>query len=224
MIARASASLVALATVLAGGPVHPTIAQPTAATEREVPGGQRVAVVDVRRVLSRSIGGNAARTSLEREKARLQAGLQATRDEAEKLRAELASSGSQMSTEERSAKLDAYEQKRRDAHRIFEDVKKEFGRREQRILEETLEQIRAVILRVGEHGQYSMILEKQALGALASRIEAGGRERLPSILYSSAFDAAAAVRRLAAGHDVTDDVVDLYDADVAADQAPSPPR
>ena len=143
----------------------------------------RIAYIDVQRVLARSSAGVAAREQLEREKAGMQREMEGKRQELEKLRDELEKKGSLMTADARREKQELFERKRRDAARQMDDFQKELEKKEQTLLQRVLQELSGVIDKVGKERGFYLIVEKR--GA--------------SVLYASP-DA-----------DLTDEVVRAYD-------------
>src|SRR5438093_7326701 len=120
--------MVALGLVLGGTAV--TVAQAPPAGGQAA-GLQRIAFIDVQRVLARSAAGVAAREQLEREKATMQKEMDVKRVELDKLRDELEKKGPLMTADARREREESMERKRRDATRLADDFQRELGRKEQ---------------------------------------------------------------------------------------------
>lgn len=128
--------------------------------------GNRIAYVDVQRVLARSAAGVAAREQLERDKASKQKEVEARRGEIDKLREELEKKGALLSQDARREKQDALERKVRDLRRLADDFQKELEKKEQGLLQQALQEIAGIIERVGKQKGYMMVLERRAAGVL----------------------------------------------------------
>ena len=152
----------------------------------------RVAIVDVQRILARSVAGAAAREQLEKDKAAMQRQLDGHKTELEKMRDELEKKGPLMTAEARREKQEGFERKRRDAARMMDDYQKELEKKEQALLQRVLQELSSVIERVGKEKGYYMIVEKR--GA--------------SVLYAST-DA-----------DLTDEIIRAYDQAAPAKKTP----
>ncbi len=178
---RATAFVGLMMTALAFGGVA------SAQTPAAVPAAQpnRVAFIDVQRVLARSVAGVAAREQLEREKATMQKEMDGKRQELEKLRDELEKKGPLMTPDARRDKQETFDRKRRDAARLADDFQKELEKKEQGLLQKVLQDVSGVIEKVGKERGYYLIVEKR--GAV--------------VLYS------------AAEADLTDEVIRAYDRD-----------
>ena len=139
---------------------------------------QRIAYIDVQRVLARSAAGVAAREQLEREKATMQKEMDAKRVELEKLREELEKKGALLSPEIRREKQDQFERKRRDAARLADDFQKELEKREQALLQRVLQEISGVIEQIGKERGHYLIVEKRGAGVIYASPEADMTEEI----------------------------------------------
>ena len=119
---------------------------------------QRLAYIDVQRVLARSQAGVAAREQLEREKATMQKEMDGKRVELEKLRDELEKKGALMTADARREKQEQFERKRRDAARLADDFQKELEKREQGLLQKVLQDVSGIIEKVGKEKGYYLIV------------------------------------------------------------------
>ncbi|HUF92380.1 MAG TPA: OmpH family outer membrane protein [Candidatus Limnocylindria bacterium] len=145
----------------------------TAATVPAVPAAaNRIAFIDVQRVLARSVAGVAAREQLEREKATMQREMDGKRQELEKLRDELEKKGPLMTPDARRDKQETFERKRRDAARLADDFQKELEKKEQGLLQKVLQDVAGVIEKVGKERGYYLIVEKRGAVVLYSAAEA----------------------------------------------------
>jgi len=163
---RLTAVLLIASFLLLGGPV---LAQPPLT---------RIGYVDVQRVLARSTAGVAAREALERDKAAKQKEIETRRTEVEKLREELEKRGALLSQDARREKQDALERKVRDLRRLADDFQKDLERREQGLLQQTLQEITGVIERVGKQRGYLVILERRGAGVIYGSPEADVTEEI----------------------------------------------
>ena len=146
---------------------------PAPAPAAAAPNGlQRVAFIDVQRVLARSAAGVAAREQLEREKAGMQKEMDAKRAELEKLRDEMEKKGALLTPDARKEKQEQFERKRRDAARLADDFQKELEKKESGLLQKVLQDVSGVIERVGKEKNYYLIVEKRGGGVLYGSAEA----------------------------------------------------
>ena len=135
-------------------------------------GLNRIAYIDVQRVLARSAAGVAAREQLEREKATMQKEMDGKRVELEKLREEIEKKGALLTADARREKQEQFERKRRDAARLADDFQKELERKESVLLQKVLQEVSGIIERVGKERNYYMIVEKRGAGVVYASAEA----------------------------------------------------
>jgi outer membrane protein len=158
-------------------------------------GIQRIAYIDVQRVLARSAAGVAAREQLEREKATMQKEMDAKRIELDKLREEIEKKGALLTAEARRDKQEQFERKRRDAARLADDFQKELEKKESVLLQKVLQDVSGIIERVGKEKNYYMIVEKRGAGVIYAATDA----------------------------DLTDEVIRAYDQQAPKGPAAAPP-
>ena len=148
-----------------------------AQTPAPAPGGQanglqRIAFIDVQRVLARSAAGVAAREQLEKERAGIQKEMDGRRQELEKLRDEIEKKGPLLTADARREKQEQFDRKRRDAARAADDYQKELEKKEAALLQKVLQEMGGVIERVGKEKNYYMIVEKRNAGVLYAATDA----------------------------------------------------
>jgi len=147
-------------------------APPAAAPAGQASGLQRIAFIDVQRVLARSASGVAAREQLERDKATMQKEMDAKRVELEKLRDELDKKGALLTADVRREKQEMFERKRRDAARLADDFQKELEKKESLLLQKVLQEVSGIIDRIGKERGYYLIVEKRGAGVVYASTEA----------------------------------------------------
>jgi len=155
----------------------------------------RIAYIDVQRVLARSAAGVAAREALEREKATMQKEMDGRRVELEKLREEIEKKGALLTPDARRERQEQFERKRRDAARLADDFQKELEKKESVLLQKVLQEVSGIIERVGKEKNYYMIVEKRGAGVIFASAEA----------------------------DLTDEVIRAYDQQAPKGPAAAPP-
>jgi outer membrane protein len=158
-------------------------------------GSQKIAYIDVQRVLARSAAGVAAREQLEREKATMQKEMDGKRTELEKLREELEKKGALLTADARRDKQEQFERKRRDAARLADDFQKELEKKESVLLQKVLQEISGVIDRIGKDRGCYLVMEKRGAGVIYGAAEA----------------------------DLTDDIIRAYDQQAPKSSAPAAP-
>jgi len=166
--------VLALALALGGVAVARAQAPPPAAATLTAPasGLQRIAFIDVQRVLARSAAGVAAREALERDKAVMQKEMDGKRIELEKLREELEKKGALLTPDARREKQELFERKRRDAARMADDFQKELERKEAQLLQKVLQEVSGIIEKIGKDRGYYLIVEKRGAGVIYASTEA----------------------------------------------------
>lgn len=160
-------SAVAVARAQAPPPAGGTPAAPAPAS-----GLQRIAFIDVQRVLARSAAGVAAREALERDKAVMQKEMDSKRVELEKLREELEKKGALLTADARRDKQELFERKRRDAARMADDFQKELERKEAQLLQRVLQEVSGIIEKIGKERGYYLIVEKRGAGVIYASTDA----------------------------------------------------
>ena len=108
----------------------------------------RVAIVDIQRILARSVAGAAAREQLE------------------KMRDELEKKGQLLSAEARREKQDALERKVRDVRRLVDDLQAQLQKKEDALLQKVLQDVAGLIQRLGKEKGYAVVVERQRAGVL----------------------------------------------------------
>lgn len=161
------------------------LAQTAPTSQPALASNGRIAIVDVQRILARSVAGAAAREALEKEKAVMQKQVDSQRAELEKLREELEKKGQLLSPEARREKQETLERKLRDTRRLVDDLQGTLQKKEDAMLQKVLQDVGGLIQKVGKERGFSVILERQRSG----------------VLYASA------------DVDLTDDVLKAYDAE-----------
>ena len=163
-VTRALWVAAAIAVMLAGGSA---LLRPAGA---QAP--QRIAYVDVQRVLARSAAGVTAREQLEREKAAMQKQVDGQRVDAERLREELEKKGQLLSADARREKQETLERKVRDVRRLVDDLQKELQKKEQEILAKVLNDISGVVQKIGKEKGYTLIVERRGASVVYGAPEA----------------------------------------------------
>src|SRR5215470_2734091 len=130
----------------AGGAV---LAQTPAAPAPAVNSNGRVAIVDIQRILARSVAGAAAREALEKDKAGMQKQLDGQKVELERMRDELEKKGQLLSADARREKQDALERKVCDVRRLVDDLQAQLQKKEDALLQKVLQDVAGLIQRLG---------------------------------------------------------------------------
>ena len=132
----------------------------------------RVAIVDIQRILARSVAGAAAREQLEKDKAAMQRQLDGQKTDREKMRDELEKKGQLLSADARREKQDAMERKVRDVRRLVDDLQAQLQKKEDALLQKVLQDVAGLIQRLGKDRGFSVVLERQRAGVLYSSNDA----------------------------------------------------
>jgi outer membrane protein len=150
----------------------------------------RIAYVDVQKVLVRSVAGVAAREQLEKEKAAMQKDVDNRRTEVDKLREELEKKGLVLAADAKREKEESLQRKVRDLRRLAEDLEKELQRREQKLTQSILQELTALVERVGKERNFLLIMERRSAGVIYGDAEA----------------------------DITEDIIKVYDQEKAKEK------
>jgi outer membrane protein len=132
----------------------------------------RVAIVDIQRILARSVAGAAAREQLEKDKAAMQRQLDGHKGELEKMREELEKKGQLLSADARRDKQDAMERKVRDVRRLVDDLQAQLQKKEDALLQKVLQEVAGLIQRLGKEKGFSVVIERQRAGVLYAAVDA----------------------------------------------------
>jgi outer membrane protein len=161
-----------LALALLAGAGGGVLAQtPTAPAAASISNG-RVAIVDIQRILARSVAGAAAREALEKDKAGMQKQLDGQKVELEKMRDELEKKGQLLSADARREKQDALERKVRDVRRLVDDLQAQLQKKEDALLQKVLQDVAGLIQRLGKEKGYAIVVERQRAGVLYASTDA----------------------------------------------------
>jgi outer membrane protein len=162
----------ALALALLTGAGGAVLAQTPAAPATAPGSNGRVAIVDIQRILARSVAGAAAREALEKDKAGMQRQLDGQKVELEKMRDELEKKGQLLSADARREKQDALERKVRDVRRLVDDLQAQLQKKEDALLQKVLADVAGLIQRLGKEKGYAIVVERQRAGVLYASADA----------------------------------------------------
>ncbi len=127
---------------------------------------ERIAIVDIQRVLINSKAGKRARESLEKEFKNKQKILDEKSLQYENLENDFAKSLSIMNEETLSEKSRALEQKKKDLLRAKEDFSDDLTRKQEEMKREIFSQIQSVVNEFGKSEGYSLILANTNAGVI----------------------------------------------------------
>ena len=134
--------------------------------------GTRIGYVDVQKIIVRSVAGTAAREQLEKDKVVMQKDMDSRRAEVEKLRDELDKKGLVLSADAKREKEETLQRKVRDLRRLAEDLEKELQRKEQQATQRILQELTALIEKVGKERGFLLIVERRSAGVIYGDVEA----------------------------------------------------
>ncbi|MEE9255635.1 MAG: OmpH family outer membrane protein [bacterium] len=140
----------------------------------------RIAVVDIQRAVAESKAGKKARTTLEREKKRLEIKLIAKRGGLENmvkqirdLQLEIQQKGPIWRPEERDRKTQELRRRRRafsrredELKRLVQESRRDLGARQQKLMKSLIKQTREVVQEIAREGKYELIIDKNIGGVL----------------------------------------------------------
>jgi outer membrane protein len=138
----------------------------------QAPPPSRVAFVDARQVLARSVAGVSARERLEKEKATMQKQVDGIQAEIARLREDLEKKGQLLSAEARKEKQETLERKIRDLRRLVDDLQKELQKKERETIVRIEQDIGSIVERVGKEKGYALIVERRSAGVMYGAAEA----------------------------------------------------
>jgi outer membrane protein len=119
----------------------------------------KVGVVDLMKALNESDAGKKAKTELEGIIKAKQTVIDAKGKEIEKLKSDLEKQSSVLSADARKSKEDELEKMIREYQRIVSDSQSEVKKRESELTNGILQEIRAIVSKMGKDEGYTMIIE-----------------------------------------------------------------
>jgi len=123
---------------------------------------EKIGTVDLQRAVSESKEGAAARESLLKRTELLNAELKVLLAEAEKLRAELEKGSDALSADERAEKTRLLQKKGRDFQNRQREAQEELKQVESDHLKKLVPRLTAILARIGEEENFSVILDRSA--------------------------------------------------------------
>lgn len=118
--------------------------------------------VDMQRVINESIIGKAAKSDLEAEVKKREAGLAKLQGDFKALRADVEKQASLLSAEALKGKQDAVEKKGRELERAMQDQREELTKKNNEAVGKVVQEVDAVISELAKDKGYKMIMEKDA--------------------------------------------------------------
>ena len=121
---------------------------------------QKLAVVDIQKILNDSEAGKKAKVDLETLIKSKQAHIDEQGNAIEKMKIDIEKQASVLSADARKAKEDEMEKKIREYRRLVQDSQAELKKKEGELTEAILREINEMVNKIGETEGYSVILEK----------------------------------------------------------------
>jgi len=120
----------------------------------------KIGFVDIQKILIISEVGKGANRQMALEVEKIKEEIVGKERELEKLKEDLEKRGAVMSETARLEEGRDYQLKLRDLQRFREDVEQEFKLKDRELVEQNLRNIVPIIKKIGEEGQFTLILEK----------------------------------------------------------------
>lgn len=119
----------------------------------------KIGYVDLQRALNESEAGKKAKDAFKGEMTRMEQKLERNKAEVQKLGEELEKKMTILRDEERDSLERDYRQKLRDFERLYKDSQQELKIKDRDLTGRILEELREIILDIGQQGSYTVILE-----------------------------------------------------------------
>lgn len=127
---------------------------------------QKIAVVDLQKVLQTSKAGQAAQKKFQGETKEAQAEVSKKREQFEKQQDELRSQATSLSDKARTDKQEKLIEVKKDLDRSMQDLQESLERKNQQIVSDLLRDVKAVVAQIGKKGGYAIVLEKNSQGLI----------------------------------------------------------
>ncbi len=121
---------------------------------------QPVYVIDMQKAVAQSVMGKAAKSTVEAEIKKREAGLQAANAEIVKLKGDLGKQAALLSPEALAVKRDALDKKQKDLERKLQDMREELSKINNRELGKIVREIDVVVKDLAKKNNYKMIIER----------------------------------------------------------------
>lgn len=126
--------------------------------------GDKIAYVDLQRVIRDSKAGKSAKTSFERAFQDKRKIIEQKANALENLRQDFIKNGSVSSETKRKSMAETIERKQKDLDRTREDFRVELQRKDLELTQKILKDIEGIVKNIGDKGGYTMIFEKTEAG------------------------------------------------------------
>jgi len=126
----------------------------------------KVGIVDLQRALNESSSGKKAKDQFKGEFEKMQNGLKSEKDSLDRLKEDLDKKSAVLSDDQKKAKMEDFERRRRDLRRKLEDSDAELRKKDQELTGSILKDLAVVIQEIGEREGYTVILENSSSSVL----------------------------------------------------------
>lgn len=135
-------------------------------TFRAAAADMKVGIVDLQRALNESSAGKKAKDQFKGEFDKMQNGLKSEKDSLDRLKEDLDKKSTVLSDDQKKAKMEDFERRRRDLRRKLEDSDAELRKKDQELTGSILKDLAVVIQEIGERDGYTLILENSSSSVL----------------------------------------------------------
>lgn len=135
-------------------------------TLRAAAADMKVGIVDLQRALNESSAGKKAKDQFKGEFDKMQNGLKSEKDSLDRLKEDLDKKSTVLSDDQKKAKMEDFERRRRDLRRKLEDSDAELRKKDQELTGSILKDLAVVIQEIGEREGYTLILENSSSSVL----------------------------------------------------------
>lgn len=125
-----------------------------------------IGYVDMQKALNSSISGKEARKKFSNKLKKTQDLLEAKQKELTELKESLEKQSLYLSEDARNEKEKEYQNRMRDYQRLIKDSQEELKGEESEMVKKIFKELRVIVGKIGEKGNYTMIFEKNASGIL----------------------------------------------------------
>lgn len=125
--------------------------------------GNKLAFIDIQRVIRDSKAGKAAKASFEGEIQRKQQIIESKRAQLERLRSDFVQQGPAMNETTRLQKAEQIEQLDKELNRTRADFRDDLQKRDYELMQSIVKDLETVLQSIGKSGGYTLILSSDAL-------------------------------------------------------------
>ena len=127
---------------------------------------QGIGYIDMQKALNSSISGKEARKEFTNKVKKTQELFEAKQEELKELKENLEKQSLILSEDARNEKEKEYQNRMRDYQRLIKDSQEELKGEESEMVKKIFKELRVIVGKIGEKGNYTMIFEKNASGIL----------------------------------------------------------